>query len=512
MIQIKLLKDWKEKKIGDIINISKKGAEQFIAEGAGEILDVDKEKVKGTRKWIAKNYFKNATYSEEEEKIIIGKKEEIKRVIDSFYDKKDLAFKIFEVQPYFYDKARIWWVWNYKKFKWCMVDDVDILNLVNDISNADTISSKERVEIIEAMRQHGRKSIPKKIKNTWIQFKDKIIDISNEEEICATPEYFVTNPIPWGLNKDKFINTPTIDKIFEEWVGKKNIKTLYEIIAYCLIQDYPLHRIFCFIGSGMNGKSKFLELLRTFIGNDNTCSTELDTLINSRFEVTRLHKKLVCQMGETNFNEINKTSILKKLSGGDLIGFEYKNKDLFEEKNYAKIIISTNNLPTTTDKTIGFYRRWMIVDFPNQFSEGKDILLDIPEEEYECLARKSIIILKELIKDRKFTNEGSIEERIKRYEDHSDPLEKFLKEYTEEDFNSFIWKFDFEKKLNEWCKENRHREMSEVAIGKKMKEKGISQELKQSNWLTEGIKKQFRAWVGIKWKENNQDKQDKQVN
>lgn len=217
-------------------------------------------------------------------------------------------------------------------------------------------------------------------------------------------------------------------------------------------------------------------------------------------------------MGETNFNEINKTSILKKLSGGDLIGFEYKNKDLFEEKNYAKIIISTNNLPTTTDKTIGFYRRWMIVDFPNQFSEGKDILLDIPEEEYECLARKSIIILKELIKDRKFTNEGSIEERIKRYEDHSDPLEKFLKEYTEEDFNSFIWKFDFEKKLNEWCKENRHREMSEVAIGKKMKEKGISQELKQSNWLTEGIKKQFRAWVGIKWKENNQDKQDKQVN
>jgi len=37
-------------------------------------------------------------------------------------------------------------------------------------------------------------------------------------------------------------------------------------------------------------KSKFLELLRKFIGEPNICSTELDTLLTSRFEVTRLHK------------------------------------------------------------------------------------------------------------------------------------------------------------------------------------------------------------------------------
>ena len=73
-------------------------------------------------------------------------------------------------------------------------------------------------------------------------------------------------------------------------------------------------------------------------------------------------------MGETDFNEMKKTSMLKKLSGGDLIGFEYKRKDPFEDKNYAKITISTNNLPSTSDKTIGFYRRWLIIDFPITFS------------------------------------------------------------------------------------------------------------------------------------------------
>ena len=281
----------------------------------------------------------------------------------------------------------------------------------------------------------------------------------------------------------------------------------YEILAYSLLPDYPIHRIFCFIGGGMNGKSCFLNLLRKFIGGYNCCSTELDTLLQSRFEVTRLHKKLVCQMGETNFSEMNKTSVLKKLSGGDLIGFEYKNKDPFEEINYAKIIIATNNLPTTTDKTIGFYRRWMIIDFPNQFSEKKDILDDIPEEEYNALAIKCSFILKDLIEKREFTNEGTIEDRIKNYEDKSDPLEKFMKEFTIENFEGYIWKNEFEKKLNEWCKSNRFRDMTSVAIGKKMTEKGISQKQIWEEWMNSDYgKKGGRAWSGISWKDEPQVK------
>jgi len=251
----------------------------------------------------------------------------------------------------------------------------------------------------------------------------------------------------------------------------------------------------------MNGKSKFLELLRKFVGTNNCCSTELDSLLQSRFEVSRLHKKLVCQMGETNFNEMSKTSMIKKLSGGDLIGFEYKNKDPFEEINYAKLMISTNNLPATTDKTIGFYRRWMIIDFPNQFSEKKDILADIPEEEYEILAVKCCNLLKDLLEKREFHKEGTIEERIKKYESKSNFLEKFMEDYVKEEINGYITKADFFKKFNAWCKENRHREMSEQSLGKKMKEIGIESEKKYFNWIYDGKGGQVRCWVGIKWKE-----------
>lgn len=445
---------------------------------------------------ILKKYFDSLLKEKKKDNPV----ENLSAKIGDAFNKKDLAKRIIEVQPCYYDNYKIWWLWNNEKYKWQKVDEVDILNVVDERASINTINSKEKGEMIEALKQVSRLFKPIEIKKTWIQFKDKLFDIETEEVFKASSKYFITNPIEWDLNGEK--ETPMMDKIFEEWVGKDNIKTLYEIIAYCLIPDYPIHRIFCFIGGGMNGKSCFLTLLRKFIGVDNCCSTELDTLLQSRFEVSRLHKKLVCQMGETNFSEMNKTSTLKKLSGGDLIGFEYKRKDPFEDINYAKIIIATNNLPTTSDKTIGFYRRWMIIDFPNQFTEKKDILTEIPEEEYSALATKCCGILKKLLEKREFTNEGSIEYRIKNYEDKSDPLEKFMKEFTIEDFDGYIWKREFEKKLNQWCKANRFRDMTSVAIGKKMKEKNIYQKQKYENWMSDYGKRGGRAWVGISWKNN----------
>jgi len=406
-----------------------------------------------------------------------------------------------EIQPIFYDKSGMFWLWNNEIKYWEISDEVDILNMIHKSTGNDVISSKNRTEILNALKQKGRLNMPKPIKLTWIQFKDKIYDIETGKSFEATPEYFVTNPIPYEVSHDP--QTPTIDKIFREWVGEEHVQTLYEIIAYSLLPDYPINRLFCFIGNGMNGKSCFLNLLKKFVGENNVCSTELDTLLSSRFEITRLHKKLVCMMGETNFNEMNKTSIIKKLTGRDTIGFEYKNKNPFQDMNYAKIIIATNNLPTTTDKTIGFYRRWLIIDFPNQFTEQKDILYDIPEEEFNNLATNCVVTLNKLLEKGEFTNEGTIEERMKKYEDHSDPLEKFMKEFTREDLDEHIFKWEFEKRLNEWCKENRFRVLAAQTIGKKMKEKGIRDGQVQAEWYEDDllIKRQVRAWVGIKWKE-----------
>jgi len=147
-----------------------------------------------------------------------------RKAIAFFLDKKHLANQFLEIQPLYYDEARNWWIWDKRNLYWKLIDEIDIMNNIADNSDANTINSKEKNEILEALKQEGRKYKPKPIKSTWLQFKDEIYDIKNGDVFKATPEYFSTNPIPYRLNPEKFMLTPKIDEIFKQWVGENNIK------------------------------------------------------------------------------------------------------------------------------------------------------------------------------------------------------------------------------------------------------------------------------------------------
>ena len=414
-------------------------------------------------------------------------------VKNSFYDKMGQTRDFMGKYPIFYDRNGLYWLWNKNACMWEIVDETDLLIVVSDDEpGKETHKSKEKQEIMECIRQEGRRNIPKECPKTWVQFQDKIIDFATGKTFDSSPEYHVTNPIPWKIGKTS--DTPTMDRIFEEWVGTDHVETLYEIISYCMLPDYPLHRIFCFVGAGSNGKSKYMELITRFVGQNNSVNTDLDVLLDSRFESAKLYKKLVCMMGETNYSSMKKTSRLKRLTGQDLIGYEFKNKTPFDDYNYAKILISTNGLPQTEDKSTGFYRRWMIIDFPNTFSEKKDILSEIPDEEYENLAKRCIDTLKHILEVREFTLEGSLEERKKKYEDTSDPLQKFIDLFVKRNINDYVAKYEFRDAFFGWMNKSGYREWNESELGISMKNKGYEEKKRsfgENRWM---------AWMGISLK------------
>lgn len=440
-----------------------------------------------------------------------------KKIIQIYSNKLTLAEEFHKVQPYFYDKTRILWLWNNTRNCYEEIDETDLLNEISKLTNENTIDSKDKGEILEAMRQIGRAKVPKESNLKYIQFKNKLIEIQppntfyNKETIFiekeVTPEYFITNPIPYNLSdSDK---TPQMDKIFTEWVGEEYTQVLYEILAYCIYPDYPLNRIFFLIGSGSNGKSTFLKILSKFLGKQNLCSTELEFLVKNRFETSKLYKKLACIMGETNFNQLTNTSLLKRLcSGTDLIGFEKKNKNSFDDYNYAKIIIASNSLPETTDKTDGFYRRWNIIEFNKKFTEKIDILNTIPEEEYYNLTRKSLNNLKKLLDTRKFEKEGDIEDRRQKYEEKSNPLEKFLKEKTIHDPDCFIFKYEFTGVFKGWLRANGFREWNDTEIGRKMKERGFEEQRK----IRDDSGNYVWTWLNLRWKSSSDSEQESKKN
>lgn len=428
----------------------------------------------------------------------IKRKTEKKKTFDVMFNRLTQAEECYEDNPFFYDRGGLFWFWNLDESKYEVLDETDVMNRLEAEFGSLSIKASIKQEILEALRRVGRKKMPKNAKKTWLQTKSGVYDCETGELFDSSPEYFLTNPIPWFVGKTT--ETPNMDRVFAEWVGKEWVQTLYEILAYCLLPDYPIHRIFCLIGSGMNGKSKFLDLLKRFIGLDNVSSTQLDMIAGngkSRFETIKLYKKLVCVMGETNFNLMSETNVLKQITGQDLVSFEMKGKTPFSDVSYAKIVIATNSLPPTTDKTVGFYRRWMIIDFPNTFTEKKDILAEIPEQEYENLLSKCFCLLTDLLKKGEFSNEGSIEQRKQRYEDKSDPLQKFLTERTIKNIDEHVFKYDLTDEFVAWTKKNGHRQWSDREITGRMRELGFEEAQKGE--------KRYRAWLGISWKDKLTD-------
>lgn len=399
--------------------------------------------------------------------------------------------------PLHYDRAGLWYAWNRKRKAWETIDEVDLLNAFDASSRKSTLTPSVKSQVVEALKRKARATEPKKAPATWVQFGDSIVDVQNGKTFEATAEYRLTSPVPWKIGKS--IETPHIDGLLKSWAGEKedapDWRTLKSFIAYSALQDTPVH-IFLFIyGSGSNGKSVFVRLLRKFLGSENVASTTLERLQTNRFETFSLRGKLVATVGETEVAVLERSGILKAITGGDSVPIEAKGKGSFSEVLTVKLIINGNSVPSTTDRTDGFYRRALVVDFPNKFEGDQDPLLDVPDEEFPNLARwVATVELPRIVRERTLTNQGSIEQRRQRYEARSDVLGQFLGEKTCSSKDGYLGAFDLSDAFRNYCKERGHRVMSAYELGQAMKDRGHEKvrkwisELSTTIWVYEGIK------------------------
>lgn len=394
-----------------------------------------------------------------------------------------------------YDENQIFWKQNCIKYE--TVDEIKIINSFkkNFAEPTSLLSSVIKGRVLEAYRQYGREKYEQllQVPGRSVVFTNylcylgndmsKDVDLDKVKEqiidsnkiIAPHSAFFITNPIPHEYTSDDTkLQCPTIDKYFSDWVGEDKKDILYELIGYCMIPYYPLHRIFLLYGSGRNGKSKFIDILERVVGTDNTTASDIHTLTEDRFGTANLYKKLVCFISETDYHQLDRTSILKRLSGEDPVNAQFKNKPAFTFKNYAKIIIATNTIPQMQDKTYGNMARYIIIDFNKRFTEDKDILSLIPDEEYTALANICYRKLEILLKKRKFTNELSAEDKAKFYEEKSNPLGKFLELNCDNNANCEIAKYEFEERYTSWLRENGYSvNFSKSWLTKEMEDRGF---------------------------------------
>jgi len=431
-----------------------------------------------------------------------------KIVLISKFSPVPYAEKLMANYKFLYDKYKRFWRYDEKEGIWREDAEEFIKNRLRKVLLGDEQQKKYYTEeVVTYVKDlHYDVSLNPELDKNLIPFQNCIFNIKTGEVLDFSPEYFVTNKIPVSLNPEFFNECPQIDKFFSDVIGEQYKVILYELCAYCLYRDYPYQKLFFLIGAGQNGKSTFLELLQTFLGRDNVSGVSPQDFFKNRFALGHLWNKLANISSDISYEALKNVNRIKEVTGGDSVDIERKFKNPFRTKLYAKLIFSTNQIPIVHDKSLAWYRRVYLIEFPEVIEEPDPSILDklITEEELSGLAWKCCQILKYLAeRGFVFTFDINVKKVAEIYEDLSNPLHKFLRENTKEDPDGFIFKFEFRDRFWEWLNVNKLRKWGEREIGVEMKQRYDEKRIEKEDYYDKEtgkfVKKRWWAWVGISW-------------
>lgn len=290
-----------------------------------------------------------------------------------------------------------------------------------------------------------------------VNVQNGVLNIETERFQPHDPQYHffnklnVTyNPICKGERVHSFLGEVASSEE-DAWV-------LEEMVGYCLYRGYPYHKALALVGEGANGKSTFLALVKEFLGRENVSSKGLGDLEINRFAKASLFGKLANIYADLSDDTLQRTGTFKMLTGGDVIEAEKKFKDSFTFVNYAKLLFSCNKLPEVYDNTDAFFRRWIIIVFPNIF-KGDNCDPNILEkltapDELSGLLNIALKGLMRILENEGFSRARSTEETREDYIRKSDPLAAFIMDCIEESQNSILLKQQLYSLFAFYCREN----------------------------------------------------------
>ena len=274
--------------------------------------------------------------------------------------------------------------------------------------------------------------------------------------IPHSPAFAFSYKIPIDYKEDA--KCKKTDKFLKEIVKEEDATLLYELFGYCLFSTYQYHHAFMLVGNGANGKSTYLRLLEMFLGSENIANASLQKICGDRFASATLFGKLANVCADIPEREISHTGEFKMLTGEDSIYADKKYHDPFSFHNHAKLIFSANKTPEITDMSYAFWRRWILIDFPNRF-EGDNCNQNVLDEincdgELEGLLNKAIDSFEKVTENNKFTISKSIKAAKNEWMKKANSVYGYATERVDRDIEGVVEKDIMWEDYLEYCSEN----------------------------------------------------------
>lgn len=306
-----------------------------------------------------------------------------------------------------------------------------------------------------------------------IVFKNGTLDLRTGEfePIFYTYDYNTVR-IPHNYNAEASRPINTINFLSMITDKTEEIDFIFQWMGYLMVKGYPIQKMLFLNGDGGNGKSTLIKLMTSVVGEDNTSAVSMKSLIDNRFQSALLYNKLFNTVADIGSDFFDDSSILKALTGDDVITIERKGENGFSYKNFAKMTYSCNRLPKFKDTSGGLERRILVLDLNQDFTSIvknsgihiNDILNDT--EEMERVVAYSVKKFMEVIENNhNFTESESM---LKAKSDwlSDDPIVDFMSEvfeYTGKKEDS-IQMADFMKNYKSYCSERGYKAMSQKNV------------------------------------------------
>jgi putative DNA primase/helicase len=258
---------------------------------------------------------------------------------------------------------------------------------------------------------------------------------------------------------------------------------LKRAVGYSLTGLTKEEVFFILHGRKRNGKGTFLGTLLAALGNYG-CNTEFSTLIADRDrgkaprnDIAALAGKRFVASQESREGAKLDESLIKTLTGGDLITARFLHKEFFTFRPTWKIWLATNHRPEIKGTDLGIWSRPKLIPFTVSFAGREDRGL---KEELLQPAAQSGILRWAVEGCRDYLRDGmrypdEVVEATNQYRTESDLVGRFLDEQCESGEFFQVKGRQLYQAFSMWAEQVGEESMSETAFGLRMKDKPLEE-------------------------------------
>lgn len=308
--------------------------------------------------------------------------------------------------------------------------------------NIPNIKKNQKAEVFDCLRDITECKTQADAR--YIAFRNGVLDIVTGQMQPFSPDLVITNQIPWDYNPEAYseLADDTLNKLA---CGDQPIRALLEeCIGYCFYRANDYKKSFMLTGKGNNGKSTFLDCVKSILGDGNISALDLKEL-GDRFSTSMMFGKLA-NIGDDigdDFLQGSQVATFKKVVSGNRIKAERKGQDPFEFNPYVKLLFSANDIPRMKDKTGAVLNRLVIIPFNARFTKylpsgeidpdyNPKIRYELVEQSsVEYLIRVGVEGLKRIIENQGFSKSDATEQMAEEYDLMNNPIKGFFAEQEE---------------------------------------------------------------------------------